>query len=242
MESTTFFPGVARKVVLGPPAMLLGANKSRRIKIAVSMPLNGEAILGMPDWLGDAFTAVSRNFTEVEPQLQELLDIALAFSDTQPKTDLFDNPSAKAPGSELRGFKVHRVGDAENPDVELKFAMYSNFSREFWKWSGEKAGNEVFMHFPSTKVGMKVVSPQLPLEAGESSGPVETAAEDRSIPSDPTLEDVFGKEAVAEVKAKNGPGSLKAFHEKASAKTGKSDKGGVSSKRTPGARNSLTVN
>lgn len=164
MESTSFFPGAVRGVILGPPSMLLGANKSRRIRIAVKMPLTGPNILGMPDWLGEALTAVSKHFTEVDPQLKELIDVSISFSDKEPKEELFENPSAKAPSSELRGFKVLRVGESENPDVELQFMLYCSFARPFWVWAGEKAGEQVHMFFPATKTGIHVAAPALPLE------------------------------------------------------------------------------
>ena len=234
MEATTFFPGAVRRVVLGPPSMLLGANKSRRIRIAVKMPLSGNSLLGMPDWLGEAYTAVAKHFPHVDPGLKELIDISVSFSDTAPNQALFENPSAKAPSSELRGFEVLRVGESENPEVELQFTLYCSFSRQFWTWAGEKAGDEVHMFFPATKTGIKIVPPELPLDAATDYstedrpelGP-EHDAEFAGITSDPSLEDSFGASASPEPAAPKKRAAKQV-------KSGKTPK--------PGARRSLTVN
>ncbi len=190
------------------------------------MPLTGEALVGMPNWLGDAFTAVSKNFTEVEPQVQQIADLSIAFTNEKPSGELFKAPAAKSPGAELRRFTVLRTGDGENPDVELHFTAYCPFSRDFWKWLGEMAGEDVHMAFPAS-VGTTAVSKPQPSLIKE---PTEST-------NDPSLADEFGAEYENQVREsmgakekgprlervaphkKSGPKDLKSYHKKVTGST-----------------------
>lgn len=158
MEATTFFPGASRRCTLGPITL----QKDRKIKCtAIRMILTGESMQSMPDWLGEAYTAVAQIFTEVEPEIQQISDIPIVLSNFapghKPSTELFEHPSAKAPNSELRKLTVLRIGDSEDPEVTLQFNLYSPFSRELWRWLGEMGGQEVHMAFASGKPSVEVV-------------------------------------------------------------------------------------
>ena len=160
MKATTFFPGASRRVVLGPVTL----QKDRRIKCtAVRMLLTGESMQSMPDWLGEAYTAVAQNFTEVEPEVQQISDLRVVLSNHPPgqvpSTELFEGPSAHAPNSEIRKLQVLRTGDSNDHEVSLQFNLYSPFSRELWRWLGEMGGQEVHMAFPSGAPPIAVVLP-----------------------------------------------------------------------------------
>jgi|GEM_PF-2866979 len=150
-SESTFFPGANRRVILGSPTL---QTTSRRVCLPIRMPLTGESVVGMPDWLGEAYTAVSKFAREMSPEIEQVADLTLAFvNEKSSKTtgELFEHPSAKAPSCELKAFKVERVGDPnEDPEVELHFKAYIPFSRDIWRWVGEMGGKEVFMAFPST--------------------------------------------------------------------------------------------
>jgi len=49
----------------------------------------------------------------------------------QPTKELFTTPSVKIPNAELKGFRILRVGDGEDPEVELTFKVYCSFARDF---------------------------------------------------------------------------------------------------------------
>ena len=237
METTSFFAGTTRVVKLGSPTLLIAKGGTRRLRLPIKMPLTGQNLIGMPDWLGNAFTAVSQNFTQVEPPVQQIADISLYFRNEEPKPELFAHPDARIPNAELRTFTVLRTGESDDPEVEMHCTIYAPFAREFWKWIGEKAGENVHLHFPSTKAGaVEVVTPPLPLPHPDK--PETDPANDEAfafanspsgIPkTEPTLESVFGVQAASE------------DTESPKGKPGKRVKSGESS--TPGARKSLTVN
>jgi hypothetical protein len=148
MQDQTFFTGTNRRVILGSPTL---QSTSRRVCIPIRMPLTGESFTNMPDWVGEAYEAVSKYLTEASPQVQQVADLMLAFSNDKPKGELFAHPSAKVSSAELKAFSVVRVGDPEDdPEVELQFKAYAPYARDFWAWIGETAGQEVYMAFPSS--------------------------------------------------------------------------------------------
>lgn len=257
MEAT-FFPGANRRVTLGSPTKQCS---NGRIVFAVQMPLTGESFASLPDWVGSGYEAVSKVFMEVNPEVQEVSDITLAFSNDAPKGELFAPPSAKLPGASLKGFKIIRAGEPDDPEIELHFKVYGPFTRAFWAWVGEMAGNEVYMAFPSTVGGTVTVAKTAAADDEEldlepDAGEIESLSGD--IPEDPSLEEEFGEEYEDQVRKsmgapepfgdkprlvdaretgaerktrKSGPKELKAFHEKQ-----------VESKPKGGARKSLAVN
>jgi hypothetical protein len=244
MESTTFFPGANRRVTLGSPTKQCS---NGRIVFAVQMPLTGESFAGLPDWVGSGFEAVSKAFMEVNPEVQEVSDLALAFSNDAPKGELFAPPSARLPGASLKGFKIVRAGEPDDPEIELHFKAYGPFTRAFWAWIGEMAGNEVYMAFPSTVGGTVTVAKSAPaddddldLEPEPEAGKIESLNGD--IPEDPTMEEALGEDFEAQVR--QSMGAPEPFGDKprlVDARPGR-DKSGVSSKPKGGARKSLAVN
>lgn len=185
-QTATFFPGSNRRVILGSPTKHITSN---RICIPIRMPLTGESVVGMPGWVAEAFYAVSKFAKEMSPEVSQVSDISLAFANEgKQKTtgELFENPNAKAPNSEMKNFTVLRVGDPDgDPEVELQFKAYMPFARELWRWVGEMGGKEVYMAFPSTTgKAVSIVKAddqaKLPIESGTA------------LPADPSLEEATG--------------------------------------------------
>ena len=210
MEQATFFPGANRRITLGSPTKQCS---NGRIVFAVYMPLTGESFTSLPDWVGDGFRAVCKTFTECSPEVESVSDLALTFSNNKPTGELFAPPSAKIAGAELKGFKIVRVSEKENPEVELQFKVYVQYSREFWAWIGEMAGKEVYMAFPSSIGGTVAVAPKsepLPLTSDPDSEPTMTAPSD--VPEDPTMEEALGADFEAQVR--QSMGAPEPFHDK----------------------------
>lgn len=251
MEPTTFFPGASRRVILGSPTKQVTSN---RIMVPVRMPLTGESVTGMPSWLGEAYTAATNFAREMCPEIENVSDIALAFAnDGSSKTtgELFDNPNAKAPNSEMKNFAVLRVGDPDgDPEVELHFKVYMPFARDLWRWVGEMGGKEVFMAFPSTLgKAVSIVKPDnqasLPMDDAPNEAEKEALAGDskpEDDPGSPAFEDQVRKSMGApktnpqrtrleSVKpprgGKSGPKELAAYH------AGQGDKAAKPGRRSP---------
>lgn len=233
MDQTTFFPGATRRVVLGSPTL---QTSNRRICIPIAMPLSDEPMTSMPDWVGEAYTAVSQHFSHVDPEIEQLVDLTLHFSNDKPKGELFAPPDAKIPGAELRKFEVLRVGEPESPDVELHFKAYTPFTRDFWKWIGEMAGKEVYMNFPSSLgkgVAVQPASGKLiddapsteetkalagdtkPAEAGPAPGSPEY---EKQVAASLGADKATSKPRLERVESprpkKSGPAELKQYHER----------------------------
>ncbi len=163
MESS-FFAGAQRRVLLGS---VTKQHSTGRIVVSVRMPLTGESLANLPDWLSSGYDAVAKNFTQVEPEIREISDLTLHFWNDAPKDELFRRPSAKLPGASIKGFLIARCGEEENPEVELRFKVYGPFTREFWTWIGEMSGEEVYMGLPPAAVKQAAATEStadLPLE------------------------------------------------------------------------------
>jgi len=231
MKEEKFFPGGSRRVLLGSPTL---QTSNGRICLPIIMPLSSEPLVGMPDWVGEAYTAVSKHFSQVDPEIEQIADLTLHFSNDKPTGELFAPPSAKIPTGELKKFSVIRAGNPEDPKVELHFKMYAPFAREFWRWIGEMAGKEVFMSFPkSLGEGIAVVSPDAQtnlLDQDPTAAETEALAGDANpanTPGTPEYEKAVraaikanpGAEPGRPLKAnkpgsKSGPKELAAYHAK----------------------------
>jgi hypothetical protein len=248
METQTFFPSTNRRVIIGSPTK---QSTTGRICVPIRMPLTGESMVGMPDWVGEAFEAVSQFLDSATPEVEQIADLTLAFANDKPKSNgkLFDDPSVRVPSAELKAFSVLRAGDAEDPDVELNFKVYAPFTRDFWKWLGEMAGAEVYMAFPKS-LGAGMAKPD---KASQEKLPIEekpTEAETAALQNDTKPEDTPGtpeyeKRVAASLGAdkaakprlervesprprknsKSGPNQLKAYHQNQVAKENRSGRG-----------------
>lgn len=187
MEAT-FSSETNHRVLLGSPTKQITSN---RILIPIRMPLTGESLSKLPDWVGEAYEAVSKYLSEASPEVQQVADLQLAFSNDKPEGELFAHPSAKASSAELKSFSVTRVEDPDDdPVVELQFKVYVPFARDFWRWIGEMAGKEVYMAFPKS-----LANGAKPAQSGSL---LDDAKEE--IPEAPTAEQEFGEQETATAK------------------------------------------
>jgi hypothetical protein len=208
VEQQTLFPSANRRVLIGS---VTKQATTGRICVPIRMPLTGEALLGCPEWVSTAYDAVEKYLTEATPEIEQIADITVAFSNQKPKGKLFDDPNAKIPSAELRAFCIQRCGDEENPDVELAFKLYAPFSRDFWKWLGEMCGAEVYMAFPKS------------LGAGMAKAAAKQDSLDLSKPSAAEKEALAGdaNPPVDAPKKKSSPKELLEFHKKVTPGRGK---------------------
>lgn len=205
MEAT-FFQGANRRVTIGSPTKQCS---NGRIVFPIKMPLSGESFIGMPDWVGTGYTAVAQNFTEVDPEVQQVSDITLAFSNDKPAGELFEPPSAKVPGAELKVFKIKRTEDPDDPEVELHFKAFAPFTRDFWAWIGEMTGKEVYMAFPSSLGGTVKAAPAEQIQLTEAEQ-IEADRREALKPehdeefATPSLADEFGPDYQEQVRQSMG--------------------------------------
>lgn len=219
MKPNELLATALQRVIMGS---VTKQSSNGRIVVQMRMPLNGESMGALPDWVIRAYEDVSKKYSDVEPEVQEMSDLAIAFSNDKQAGEMFAKRSVKVASASLRGFKVTRTGKPDSPEVELQFKLYLSFAREFWAWAGEMAGEDVYMTFPAAKPepGPVAEAGQLPLEAL----PAEPGAA-AALPALPTLEETTGeaeppkdtgpkKKPKAPGKGKSGPGNLREFHHK----------------------------
>ena len=170
MESVTFFPGANRRVTLGSPTKQCS---NGRIVFAVQMPLTGESFASLPDWVGSGFEAVSKNFMEVNPEVQEVSDLALAFSNDAPKGELFAPPSGD---NENRANPVARIGNDECAH-DCGNGSTCAESRDFGIWVSRNLDEHG--HKAADKVEEKVAAPAHAIFNCRTKGPqVDHVADD----------------------------------------------------------------
>lgn len=211
MENQTFFPSTNRRVLIGSPTK---QSTTKRICVPIRMPLTGESLTSMPDWVSDNYDSVSKFQERATPEIEQIADITVSFHNDKPKGKLFADPSARVPAAEIRSFLVVRSGDSEEPEVELTFKLYAPFAREFWIWLGEMAGAEVFMNFPkSLGEGVAVQPPNGKLLDEEPSAAETAALAGEKKPEDtPGTKEFENATRAAITGKKSGPKELAQFH------------------------------
>jgi hypothetical protein len=182
MRQDEFLASSLHRVILGS---VTKQSSNGRIVVSMRMPLTGESLAKLPDWLVRGYEAVTKQFTEVDPDVQAMEDLAIAFTNERKSGELFARRAAKIASASLRSFKIVRAGKPDDPEVELHFKLYCAFARDFWAWAGEMASEEVYMTFPAGQPAQKPAAEtaDLPLE--------EVAAE---LPAtEPSMEEATGE-------------------------------------------------
>jgi hypothetical protein len=215
MKSNDVLTTALQHVILGS---VTKQSSNGRIVVQMRMPLTGESLGTLPDWVARAYEDVSKKYSDVEPEVQEMSDLAIAFSNDKQEGQMFAKRAVKITSASLRGFKVTRTGKPDNPEVELQFKLYLSFAREFWAWAGEMSGDDVFMTFPAPKAdeGPVAETAQLPLDDKLDGVDAGVATLDET----PSLEEATGEREPTSIdsgpksRKKSGPKELQAEHEK----------------------------
>src|ERR1017187_4896893 len=120
MSDTQFFirgrnKGNERKIILSTATLLVGSapTKTKRIKMSIRMPLTGQKMSGVPEWITNVMTFVAQSHDVVSLGI-DLAGFTVQFSD-----DSLFKSKATAERSQLRKFVIHETGESENPDVEM---------------------------------------------------------------------------------------------------------------------------
>jgi len=182
MRQDEFLASSLHRVILGS---VTKQSSNGRIVVSMRMPLTGESLSKLPDWLARGYEAVAKQFTEVDPNVLAMEDLSIAFTNERKSGELFAKRAAKVASATLRSFKIVRVGKPADPEVELHFKLYCAFARDFWAWAGEMSAEEVYMTFPAGQPAQAPAAEteDLPLE--------EAAAE---LPAtEPTMEEATGE-------------------------------------------------
>jgi hypothetical protein len=145
----SFFPQtVRRELKLRSATSLVGKNEERRIKFALTMPLTGGSLVGMPGWLGEAHDAVAKSINTATVDVSfKGMNIEVFATNQSDRQLIMHN-------CQLMKFAVMRSGESENPDVDMVFNAYAPFSTEAWKWAGDLSGYHFFARFEQTQTSL----------------------------------------------------------------------------------------
>lgn len=136
--------GNEREITLQTAALLVGKapTKQKRIRIKLQMPLSGKKTAGAPEWITNAYEFVLKNHDTVTPEIM-FRGFDIEFSAEQ----LFGERTVKTTKAQMKSFEVTEVGDSENPDVVMGFAIYAPFSGRLWQWCGQMGGESFWAKF-----------------------------------------------------------------------------------------------
>lgn len=212
-----FFPKTLRKLALHKPILKRNAQNEKRIKIDFIMPLDGENIVGIPDYVAGGFEAVSKNAGGViEADLgTELANVSIDFYDTETNA----NPSniiQSIEGAQIVGLKVKRSvseGDVPKDDVSLYFSVQVTGSTKLWNWTYPYAGATLWAKFDTTQATLSDAK----AEEDEPEGEEEST--DKQMPLQPAenreaVNKVRGKRPTLSEAAKKKPAKKKAAKKK----------------------------
>jgi hypothetical protein len=150
MSESVFFQrgrnkGNERKVILSSATLLVGKapTKQKRIKMKVRLPLTGQRMTGVPEWIVDAQTFVEKNNDTVTPDV-DFKGFEINFSDD---SSLLSEAKVNAQKCQMRGFVIQPSGDSEDPVVEMQFLIYAPFSDRLWRFCGQYGGEEFWARF-----------------------------------------------------------------------------------------------
>lgn len=149
MADTSFYAkgksrGNHRKVVVNNATLLIGKapTKAKRIKMKITMGLSTQKLSGTPEWIAAAHEFVAKHHDPVSPVAEfKGMDISFATE------NLFNAGVSQAVKCQLRSFQIKEMGDSEEPDVVMTFAIYAPFSTDLWDYLGQMAGDDIWAKF-----------------------------------------------------------------------------------------------
>lgn len=146
-----FFPQRKRRVNLLRP-ILLRKDSNKRIQLQFSMPLEGENLAEMPQYISDAFEPVNKEHSTVPqaPSSTELeaMNVKFYVLDSTKAVDI------KLIGCSIGTFRVMRKkseGDIPSDLVSLYMTITCAYRTAIYTWAGDNAGNTMWAEFETTQ-------------------------------------------------------------------------------------------
>lgn len=153
-----FFPGTRKEIIVQDIRILKNAAGEARIKLDLAMPFDDGKLVGMPDWIGQAYDhigkedTVERN-TKFDVELESMSLYCHTTEDiTQPAQTLFNVL--------LKTFQMTREkqddDEEELSDVNLQFAAYVPANQRLWTWLYPYKSMKLFVRFETTQAELPV--------------------------------------------------------------------------------------
>jgi hypothetical protein len=130
-----------------PDAKLLRRGDEKRHNFSLSINLSeGNAIVGMPAWIQDAYTHLSKSQSRTADAKfnVKLMNMTLDFFSTEMTGGAFFSVVTDAT---LTKFSMKRKGDGDEADVILSFTAYFPGRREIHDWTFDHKNADFWMEF-----------------------------------------------------------------------------------------------
>ncbi len=150
-ERLPFFPGNRRKVKLEDWDPLMNAQSEKRIRLDLLMPLTGESVIGIPDWISPVWEQMEVEGSktkdsdfEVEIEGTTFEGFSTEGSKRPIETEAhgldltreeLGSRHVSVPGSTLRNFKLMRVTQDKQSLVCLKFSLTAKADAGLVLWA-----------------------------------------------------------------------------------------------------------
>lgn len=166
-QQISFFPGNRRRVELEDWQPLLNSQDEKRVRLDILMPLTGEPVVGMPEWLSPAYQTMTRKGS-VEKDIPITTEIEgctfEGFSTEGSKRNIeidkggldlskeeMGHRNVLIPGATLRNFKLVRVNRNDQGIVALKFSTTFKADAGLVLWALQYHGATFWASFVVTQ-------------------------------------------------------------------------------------------
>jgi hypothetical protein len=169
----TFFRGHRRETFINGAAILCNAAGEKRLKLSMKLPLTGDQLVAMPQWVSEPFSDISKpeyavknisSTMELDPMILRVF--AMPQADTAAIT--FD-------GVRLCSFKIERdgEGETEHPDIILTFTAYLPRTGKFLKFADDNFNSSLFIQFEAAQASLLDENPNVkPVDVPSTNGEV----------------------------------------------------------------------
>jgi hypothetical protein len=143
-----FFPRQRRRATLKDWSPKRNNEHEKRVLINFTIPLTGESLVGIPDFVNDAFVAIEKQGNPIE-------GITLETEIEGVTLEFFDTPEAKRrcymlTAATLRKFTLHR----KDEQTVLSFNTTIPRPIEIYEWLDKYEGCDVFISFDATQASL----------------------------------------------------------------------------------------
>ena len=162
IKETALFGGHRRKLELESWQVLRSKAGEKRLKMEMRMPLSGESLIAMPDWVGNTYEVMIKDGSA--PRRGPLDRYLEGMTFEVFPTEKHRSRALSLTGVTIKNLCVDRDGEEDTAEVSLRFVLYSpgNVQGRDWAWdliggsfwgtfeysqtefefSGEKAGED----------------------------------------------------------------------------------------------------
>jgi len=145
----TFFRGYRRETFIDGATILCNSVGEKRLKLNMRLPLSGDQLVGMPNWVGCPFDDIAKPEIAVKTvastmELDPMLLHVFALPEGEKEVATFD-------AVRLCGFKIEHDGEDEHPNIVLRFTAYLPRTGKLLKFADENFGASLYIRYEAAQ-------------------------------------------------------------------------------------------